>query len=145
MTRSLDERGRLIDRVGELHLLPAHVVEEAAAAIADQVADHQGDLDGVATEPRLVAADDDVSRLRVGDQSPDPQPVVEVIARLAVIHVLDHRQVTKRQPLDELLAPGALDIEAELLLALVVLRPAQVDVHVHRLPLPSSSEPTAAE
>ena len=65
---ALDERGRLIDRVRELNFLTGRVVEEPAAAIAHEVADDERHFDRVATEARLIAADDDVAALRLGDQ-----------------------------------------------------------------------------
>lgn len=70
MPGALDERRRLINRVRELNFLSCRVIEQPAAAIAHEVANDERHLDRIATEARLIAADDDVAALRLCDQRP---------------------------------------------------------------------------
>ena len=120
---ALDEGGHLVDRVLEQNLLPGRVIEQAASTVADKLSDDQRHLERIATEPRLIAAHDDIAGLDVGEQSPDTIARVEVIASLAVVDVLDRPvRLAELAGFDEGAATVALYIKAELLLALVVLR-----------------------
>jgi hypothetical protein len=131
MAGALDKRGRLIDRVGERDLLSARVIEQAATAIADQVTDDERDLDCIATEARLIATDDDVTALRFCDQSAQTRAREEVIARASIVDVVDVQLAGETHASDVLFAALRLDIEAELLLAFVVLGTTAVGSNRH--------------
>jgi hypothetical protein len=68
MAGALDERGRLIDRICEQHLLTSCVVKETATTITDKVAYDECYLDRVASKPRLVATHDHVTAPCLGEQ-----------------------------------------------------------------------------
>ena len=128
-----DERRRGINRVRERNLLSGRVVHQARAAISNQLPDRERHFQRVPTQARLIPAEHDVAGLHVVAQSPKLGPPEEIIASAIVIDVLDARlpgddDLPTRQLLDHK-APAslALNVERELLVALVRLRTPKVD------------------
>ena len=72
-----------------------------------------------------------VASLRFGEKLAQPRAREEVVACSAIIDVTDARLVDVAHPLDQLLAAFELYIEAELLLAFVVLRASAVSANGH--------------
>ncbi|HEY6174284.1 MAG TPA: hypothetical protein VIX73_07560 [Kofleriaceae bacterium] len=132
MASALNERGGLIDRIGELHLLTGHVVIESASTITDQIADDKSHLDRVAAQTRLIAADDHVAALCFAEHLPQARACMKIIARSSIIDVGNTFSVAKTESLDHLRATIGLDVEAELLLTVVVLGPSAIasDLHI---------------
>ena len=110
--------GQWRDVVAEVLSAPV----EPATTITNQIADDERHLDRVAAEARLIAADDDVAALRLGEELPETRAREEVISTAPIVHVVSSGLMGESHPRGHLAAPGRLDIEAELLLALVVLR-----------------------
>jgi hypothetical protein len=131
MARALDEGSGLIDRIRELNLLPCHIVVEPASAIANQIADDKRDLESIATKARLIATYDHIAALSVIEHLSQAGPSVEVITRSPIVHVGCTLDGLESESLDRLPTSIRLDIETELLLALIVLRPSAVRSNSH--------------
>ncbi|MFT3697690.1 MAG: hypothetical protein QM831_31415 [Kofleriaceae bacterium] len=134
MAGALDEGRCLIDRVRELNLLTGRVVVELTAAIANQIANDERHLDRIAAESRLIATDDDVATFRFREELAQTRASEKVIARTTIVHVVDARLVRQLHTRDHLVATLGLDVEAELLLALVVLGPPSIRPDHHVVP-----------
>ena len=85
MASARDERGRLVDRVREVHFLTGRVIEEPAAAIANEVAYDEGYFDRITTEARLITADDDVAALGIRQKLAQSGATEKVIASATVV------------------------------------------------------------
>ncbi|MEJ7598520.1 MAG: hypothetical protein WKG01_11470 [Kofleriaceae bacterium] len=144
MAGALDERGCLIDRVREQDLLTARVVVQATATIAHEVANHERHLDRIATEPGLISTEDDVPAHGIGEQVAQASTGEKVVARTAVIDVVLARLVREPHAIDRFGTTAGLDVEAELLLAFVVLRTSAVGSDSHRSILVSVNASTSA-
>jgi len=102
-------------------LLARRIVIEPASAIADQVSYDQGDLDRIASQSRLVSANDDVTALRIREKLAESFASQEVIACAPVIDIRHDGILAELLLLDQLATSSSLDIKAELLLALIIL------------------------
>jgi len=101
--------------------LACHIVIKATSPIAHEVSHDQGHLDGVASQSRLIAADDDIAARRFRQQLPETAPGQKVVAGPAIVHVFDLWNGAKFHPLNQFATSVRLDIQAELLFALVIL------------------------
>jgi hypothetical protein len=81
----------------------------------------------------LIAADNHVATLRVGEQLPQARTTEKIIARATIVDVVDHWLIGEAHTSEVLGAALLLHVEAELLLAFVILGAASVRADDHRV------------
>src|SRR5262249_13103996 len=104
MASALDERRGLIDGVREQDFLTGGVIEQPATAIAHEIADDECHLDRVATEARLIAADNHVATLGFCEEPTQTGAAKEIVTSAAIVGIVDARFIREVHTCDVLVA-----------------------------------------